>query len=35
MNMEYDLATVSASRAGLVLSGLHVKQTRLKNRGRC
>ena len=32
---EYDLATVSASRAGLVLSGLHVKQTRLKNRGRC
>ena len=32
---EYDLATVSASRQGLILSGLHVKQTRLKNRGRC
>ena len=32
---EYDLATVSASRAGLILSGLYVKQGRLKNRGRC
>ena len=32
---EYDLATVSASRAGLTLSGLYVKPGRLKDRGRC
>ena len=32
---EYDLATVSASTAGLVLSGLYVQRGRLKNRGRC
>ena len=32
---EYDLAAVSASTAGLVLSGLYVQRGRLKNRGRC
>ena len=32
---EYDLASVSASKRRLVLSGVYVKQGRLKDRGRC
>ena len=32
---EYELASVSASKRKLVLSGMFVKQGRLKNRGRC
>ena len=31
---EYDLAKLSASKKGLLLSGLYVKQVRPKDRGR-
>ena len=32
---EYDLSEVSATRKGLLLSGVYVKQGRPKDRGRC
>ena len=32
---EYDLAKLSASKKGLLLSGLYVKQGRPKDKGRC
>ena len=32
---EYDLSAVSATRKGLLLSGVYVKQGRPKDRGRC